>query len=196
MDHIDDLSGNANNPTQTTASLKPYTGDATINGLNVLRTTGTGSMGLIFTSIDVKDCEIHAVVQPTSLGSDFTIVAAGGQIQYSTILNSGNLRTSPLTSPSDVQTGHKSGTAPAVLSFVYDSANSKMIQMVNGMPKEHSTAVTFPATMNVSTIGYQQYAKAIGYFGEIIITDSILSDSDRAYLVQYLMKKWGGLVVE
>jgi hypothetical protein len=201
-----DKSGNGRHALQGT-QLNQFYNDSTINGLNAIRTAadlpnlGAGywtGMVISGANIVMDDKEVHVLVKPTldntlvSYG-DFTILGGVGNHQSSTIKYAGTnyLRSWNFWTPGSATTSDDLVPISDVtqsFGWILDSTGNGY--MLDG-EYEFEGGTRNVAVMEANRIGNQQYAESRGLFGEVIITDNIISQDDRDKLHGYLAWKWG-----
>lgn len=187
----DDKSGNGNHATAIHSTNRPLTGARTIGGLNAVEFQSGINDGLQFTQTDMIGKEMWAVFIQDSPATDFTVIGAGGNSQL-TILTNGKVRSwqngsgyTPLDSLSSAVLATDNAH---VVGWIHDTTRKYSI---NGTLEDNKGTHNGTGTHAGSRIGTQQYARADGLMGEIVITNGILSLEDRERMEGYLAWKWG-----
>ena len=185
-----DDKSNSNDATAIHPTNRPLTGGRTINGLNAIEFQAGINDGLQFTQTDMIGKEMWAVfVQDNA--TDFTVVGAAGNSQL-TILGSGKVRSwqggSGYNPLDKLSTAVLAATNTHVVGWIHDPIRKYSI---NGTLEDNMGTHNGVGTHNGSRIGTQQYARADGLMGEIVITNGLLSLDDRAKMEGYFAWKWG-----
>lgn len=198
---IDDKSGNGFNFEQTTDSLRPqYTG--TQNGLNVITFDGARYMGCSFTGISaIGGYSAFCVNQYTapSNGVLFVTSSINARFQHvDDVFYSGGTLGNFGTFTDDSRKNECNQ-----ISLIFDGSLSgnenRLKQYLNGAQKTLTFTGTIPVTSGAdsgtSYLGAwattSSPTKYTGTFSEIIIYSSVLSDTDRQAVENYLIAKWG-----
>ena len=185
----DDKSDNGNNATPISATDRPLTGTRTIGGLNAIEFQASTNDGLQFTQTDSIGKEMWAVFVQDA--SNFTVLGSSGNTQI-TMLTSGKARSwqnGNGYSPVDGQsTATAALTNPHVVGWLHHPTRKFS---VNGTFEDNKGTHDGAGTMNISRIGTQQYDRADGLIGEIVITNNLLTEDDRQRMEGYLAHKWG-----
>lgn len=187
----DDKSGNGIHATAIHATDRALTGGRTIGGLNAVEFQNGINDGLLFTQTNMIGKEMWAVFVQDSPTSDFTVIGSTGNSQL-TVLSTGKVRSWQSGSgyaPLDSQSSAVLASATThTVGWIHDTTRKYSI---NGTLEDNKGTHSGTGTHNGSRIGTQQYARADGLIGEIVITDGILSLDDRARMEGYLAWKWG-----
>jgi len=201
-----DKSGNGRHALQGTQNNQFYN-DSTINGLNAIRTAAdlpnlgnnywTG-MTISGANIVMDDKEVHVLVKPVLDSAlvhygDFTILGGTGNHQSATIKNAGTnyLRSWNYWTPSSANSSDDLvpiDNETQSFGWILDSTGNGY--MLDG-EYEFEGGTRTASTMEANMIGRQAWAESRGLFGEVIITDSIISQDDRDRLHGYFAWKWG-----
>lgn len=201
-----DLSGNLRNFAQASAASQPNATTRTQNGRTALDFTGSqflsGNAAALGIARNVGGLSVIAVCKLDAVATDRSIftasiaatAAARAYIGTGTTIRAGGRRADANTFASAASAS--ATTAPAILSAVFDYANSDLFLFINGAQAASTlsfqTDGTTPDTnSNQVTVGTSGTEQFDGFLCELIVYSRAITSNERAAVNLYLSNKWG-----
>lgn len=202
---IDDKSGNGNHAVQGTQARRPITGAATINGRNVISFDGpTNDQFLSISNMSVSPNTLMAVYKT----DETTFAEWNGVITARAVPNSTKVSASPTSSGFTGQAGGTSvvnvgqSTVAAYLDGVTGSA-ANFDNFLVGLPStpmasphmllltDDLSSGTYNYCIGADTFDVVGARHWNGKIGEIVITNSAISDTQRVAFTNRTKQYWG-----
>ncbi|MGB2327172.1 MAG: hypothetical protein ACPH3L_05250, partial [Flavobacteriaceae bacterium] len=184
-----DKSGNEHHATQSTESLKPISGTATINGNNALKFDGTDDRLENSSLTTGQPFSIFAVIKDDISSGSFRTWWSGDSGGNRSFLQNNNGNNRSMWADSYLYNG-SSTTNNEIWTAEFNGSSS--VLYVDGTPG--TTGNVGNNSINGFWIGEENgssYPNWNGLIGEILIFDAILSEADRQKIEGYLAHKWG-----
>ena len=184
-----DKSGNGHHATQSTESLKPISGTATINGNNALKFDGTDDRLENSSLTTGQPFSVFAVIKDDISSGSFRTWWSGDSGATRSFLQNSNGNNRSMWADSYLYNG-SSTTNNEIWTAEFNGSSS--VLYVDGTAG--STGNVGDNSINGFWIGEENGSSDPnwnGLIGEILIFDAILSEADRQKIEGYLAHKWG-----
>jgi hypothetical protein len=184
-----DKSGNGHHATQSTESLKPISGTATINGNNALKFDGTDDRLENSSLTTGQPFSVFAVIKDDISSGSFRTWWSGDSGATRSFLQNSNGNNRSMWADSYLYNG-SSTTNNEIWTAEFNGSSS--VLYVDGTAG--TTGNVGDNSINGFWIGEENgsnYPNWNGLIGEILIFDAILSEADRQKVEGYLAQKWG-----
>jgi hypothetical protein len=184
-----DKSGNANNATQSTSGNQPTSGSITQNGLNVLNLT---SKTMTYPTISLTTMTVFCVYrqldftsyrQPLSVGAFAFFYANGGTVGIGRLAVTDEVL-------ANWSTYGLNTSAYTIYGGTVSIAGSTTTNMYFNGTNVASNTVNSSGGVVRYEIGRSELSNS-GYIAEVLIYNSVLSQTNRQSVESYLAQKWG-----